>query len=599
MPLVSSLVRASRAAVLSGLAACTAGQSPDAGPVPASAVAPSAGSGRSRLRDTLVLQPASPPEDGGYFRSHAVDLIHTTFRNGVAVQSTRFLLDKQVTEQRGRPVVHLVLTASADAPDPAVRADILLDRGTMALIRREDRDRDGLRAVIEAESTHVHGTIRSAKGRPPRSFDFTLAQPSFLGTFVDAAANAAELRDGLVLRVPTFGIEGRRGSTVWRYFLVRGPDTVRVQNRLFRAWLLEETATRRHPARRLWLTREPPYFPLELVYRSDGIVERIEQVERPSDDPLAVAAQSSSLDFLVASEASQGTLQAQVRAALAEVARRAPGSRLVKLRLFASGTDGVAEALREARRELRNGGNPLPVMSGVGVAGFPEPGRRVLLEATIERTHVTNPFGIGFFAGVASSDGGRALAGLARVVRESGTDSAGIRRVSCFYESLDQLNQATTALRTHFPSAEGAFVMSRESSRPVIECEAVGALARAPASPVEIFNLPGTPPSPLYSRAALVSTPKVILTGGIAVADSENAVRSMYDRISAAVAPLGGQLRNVVMADNYWITDSAREAMRAPRGQYFAGRVPAATGVFFTSLADDNRASLELVIACP
>jgi enamine deaminase RidA (YjgF/YER057c/UK114 family) len=317
------------------------------------------------------------------------------------------------------------------------------------------------------------------------------------------------------------------------------------------------------------------------------------------DFPTASVAETRSLEFHVA-PATAGSLDAQVRAALRELARRNRNAALVKLRVFAVGAAALDSSRLAIARALAHTNAPLPVLSLVGAAGFPDTTQLVEIESTAAGGHALNPQGVGFIAGVASPAGDRTVAGLARVAREAGIPSANVLRISCFYERADQVAPARAAIATAFPTAEASFVFSyAASSAPAIECEAVARLAAAPATPRQYFNLPGVPASPNYAHAALVATRTVVFAdAGMALDATDSSMHAMLERTKTAVARYGASLSSVVMGDNYWLTDAARDTLRLVRTQYFGGTVPAATGVFFTSLASEGAsAALELVVA--
>ena len=167
-----------------------------------------------------------------------------------------------------------------------------------------------------------------------------------------------------------------------------------------------------------------------------------------------------------------------------------------------------------------------------------------------------------------------------------------------FYESPDQSGGVKKAVADTFPAAEAAFVQSYASdTAPAVECEAVARLADSVAG-TRYFNLPGTAPSPNFSRAALVSATQLAFTGTVAaVGDTTASMRALLDRVQASLRPLGGSLHDVVMAGNYWITSTARDALRPVRNDAYGSTVPAATGVFVTSLAPPSgTVALELTV---
>ena len=228
-------------------------------------------------RDTLTLRPGSGAMDGRYLTPHLAEVTGTTTRAGVVVRTQHYTLDKSVTEERGRPLFRLRVDGLSDAPDPLLHVEVLLDHRTLALVHREDRGANGRRSSFDVDGSHVVGSIVPAADSMPVHVDFTLAEPAFLGSFLDAVANAAELHEGQVLRVPAFGLGASQRRLEWHHLRVIGGDTVRVRDHLANAWVVEESPGATFTSRRIWLLREPPYFPYDVTYFPDGSVQRVEQ----------------------------------------------------------------------------------------------------------------------------------------------------------------------------------------------------------------------------------------------------------------------------------------------------------------------------------
>jgi|HubBroStandDraft_6_1064221.scaffolds.fasta_scaffold09768_4 hypothetical protein len=222
---------------------------------------------RAQMGDTVTLSVGDPSIDGRYLTPHRAAMVVTVTKDGATVSSRSYLLDKFVTRWRGRPAFRLVLHAPPDAPDPMYRIESVLDRRTMALLHREERDGAGRFAIYDVDGARLTGRVQSGAGAAAESLDVALAQPSFLSVFVDAAINASPVRAGRVFRVPTFDVIGRR--TEWHVFHVTGRDSA--------AWVIQEDSTARVRRRRIWLTREPPFFPLDITDLPDGSVRRIAQ----------------------------------------------------------------------------------------------------------------------------------------------------------------------------------------------------------------------------------------------------------------------------------------------------------------------------------
>jgi enamine deaminase RidA (YjgF/YER057c/UK114 family) len=318
--------------------------------------------------------------------------------------------------------------------------------------------------------------------------------------------------------------------------------------------------------------------------------------------PSAVAGDTRRLEFHGASSSSTGTLERQIAAALEELFLKGNGATVLKLRVFAVGPEDLVAARQIIHNTFAMAKRPLPVLSLVGVAALPEQGQRVEIESVALGKNSLNPFGLAFLAGFASPRGGQTIDGLARVARESGLVMQDVTRVSCFYQSPEQVGAARTAIAGTFPAAESSFVLSVVADvNPVIECEAVARLNTPHSEEVRYFNLPGTTASPYFSRAVLVSAVRVIFTGAeMALGDSQQEARAPFDRAKKAVERLGGKMSDVVMGDHYWVTTSARDRNREVRGDYFGQTVPAASGVFFASLASAQATqAIEFVVAVP
>jgi enamine deaminase RidA (YjgF/YER057c/UK114 family) len=314
--------------------------------------------------------------------------------------------------------------------------------------------------------------------------------------------------------------------------------------------------------------------------------------------PDAAVGTTKSLTFHVAVRSTESSVEGQARAALDDLLRRDRGARIVRLRVFAVGSERLVMAQRVIGETLAARHIPLPALSLLGVQSLPGPGQLIEMESIGVGTRAINPHGLAFLAGLASPTGEKTAAGLARVARAAGVSPTNVVRVSCFYESAEQLDGARKAVADTFPGAEAAFVQSYGSAAtPAVECEAVARLADTVGA-TRYFNLPGTTPSPNFSRAALVSASQLAFTGTVvALGDSASDMHVLLDRVQTSLTPLGGTLHDVAMAGNYWLTGAARDALRPARNEAYGSTVPAATGVFMTSLAPVNgTVALELTV---
>jgi len=129
--------------------------------------------------------------------------------------------------------------------------------------------------MADVNGAHVTGRTQSGRDAESVVFDFTLDTPSYFFPFLDAAVNATVPHDGEIFKIPTFDFSTRRRE--WHTYRVSGRDHIRVKGRKVDAWIIEEDGQVHYKVRKIWLIKEPPYFPLDLRYLPDGSVRRVEQ----------------------------------------------------------------------------------------------------------------------------------------------------------------------------------------------------------------------------------------------------------------------------------------------------------------------------------
>jgi enamine deaminase RidA (YjgF/YER057c/UK114 family) len=227
-------------------------------------------------RDTIVLLPGSAAIDGRFLSAHASEVTQTVTRDGAIVQSRHYTIDKRIGVDRGREVYRLRIAGRDDASKLPFSADISIDHRTMALVHRDDRDATGRSTVVDIDGAHVVGAAKTANSERTEPVDFTLEQPAFHSSFLDAAVNATSLHEGAVYRVPTFGLGASQRKVDWHIVRVARRDSVRVNDHFAAAWVVED-ALANGGSRTIWLLREPPFFPLEIARLPDGTVVRTEQ----------------------------------------------------------------------------------------------------------------------------------------------------------------------------------------------------------------------------------------------------------------------------------------------------------------------------------
>ncbi|MEO7454909.1 MAG: hypothetical protein ABIY52_01510 [Gemmatimonadaceae bacterium] len=227
--------------------------------------------------DTITLGRGNAFVDGSVYVPHLARVKQSISRNGQEGQSFSFTNDLTLATRDGRPVIRIESRAQPGSPDPTWHLETVMDRRTTELLFREARSARQ-QVTFAVDAGHVHGQAKIDRDTAAQAIDFQLDVPAFLDAVMDGTLGAIHFRQGLVVRIPTFGAAPAARTPKWREFTVTGRDTVAVGTRRVPAWVVEERGT---PRSRIWFIDEPPYVPLWLTYLPDGAIARLEQELMP------------------------------------------------------------------------------------------------------------------------------------------------------------------------------------------------------------------------------------------------------------------------------------------------------------------------------
>ena len=267
--------------------------------------------------------------------------------------------------------------------------------------------------------------------------------------------------------------------------------------------------------------------------------QALEVVPQP---PEAILAETGRLSFQVSPLSDKGLLSQQVRGALKALARLNHGATIVKLRAFVAGSGDLRRVKDIVAEDFAGRKQPLPAVTTIQVGTLPLVGAQVVIEAVSSEKKVVNPSGVAFVPAAESANAAAAVAGLDSAMSEAGVKAADVLRITCFLSSLDNAQEARSAVSAAFPSAAANFVqMQRLGLAPQVFCEGAARLTTAPASPVVVG-----------SGVVLVNTPKLLLTSTqLVFRDQDADFRLAYQRLAKTMAPLGGTFKDVFWAGNY------------------------------------------------
>jgi enamine deaminase RidA (YjgF/YER057c/UK114 family) len=325
--------------------------------------------------------------------------------------------------------------------------------------------------------------------------------------------------------------------------------------------------------------------------------DETQTLQVPKDLPNAVVAETRRLVFQVTPLSAKGLLSQQVRDAVKALFRLSGTSSVVKVRAFVAGTgdvrrvrDIVSEAFTDKRQSL-------PALSVVQVGALPLEGAQVVLESIAVAKKEVSDYGMVFIAGQGASSNNprdpvqplaeKALAALRTAVKAAGSDLGDVARVTCFLSSLEQGQQVRQMFAAEYPHAAFDYVQTqRAPARASAECEAVASLRWQTGSALHLLNPDGLTKSPNYSQIAMVSSPRVVLTGTqVSFGYQDSDARLAFQRLDKALEQSGSSLRRAAMVHYYPLSQSLAEQVRKVRVEFLdMSRPPAATMLAFEGL---------------
>jgi enamine deaminase RidA (YjgF/YER057c/UK114 family) len=317
--------------------------------------------------------------------------------------------------------------------------------------------------------------------------------------------------------------------------------------------------------------------------------------------PIAVVADTDRLAFQVSPLSSKGLFTPQTREALKGLLRSSHGT-IVKLRVFVAGSGNmrrVGELVGEAFADKRAA---LPALSVVQVGALPLEGAQVVIETIEMEKRSVNPNGIAFVSGQAAQNAEKSIEQLKSALRGGGMEPEDALLVTCFVSSLEEQKNTQELMKENFPGAALNYVqMQREPVMPAAECEAVARARAVAPEPISFLNPPALDKSPHYSQIALVTSPKLVITGTqLAFGSQESDVKLAFERLGKALSGSNARFVHVVMSHLYLTSGALTARVRSVRASYYTGAdPPASTMLPFEGLPSLDASFAMDVVAVP
>jgi enamine deaminase RidA (YjgF/YER057c/UK114 family) len=226
----------------------------------------------------------------------------------------------------------------------------------------------------------------------------------------------------------------------------------------------------------------------------------------PPNLPMALAADTASLDFHISPLLKTGGLSAQIRRSLNDLIRDTHGETIVKLRAFVAGAGDARRVEAEAAEIFSERRLPLPVLSILQVGGLDDTAAQVVIEAVVSTPRTVNPNGLAFIAGQHGATLREALEKMKQAASAATVEPDHLVTMTCFTSRIEDYEATRASVLKIFPRTAFNLVQAvRDPKSDASMCEAVGQLSQAPAQG-EVVWLKG-------ARATLVNSQQLVFTG--------------------------------------------------------------------------------------
>ncbi len=225
----------------------------------------------------------------------------------------------------------------------------------------------------------------------------------------------------------------------------------------------------------------------------------------PPELPMALAAETETLDFHISPLLHSGGLAAQIRQSLGDLIRDTHGETIVKLRAFVAGAGDARRVQAEAADLFTERKLPLPVLSVLQVGALGDEAAKVVIEAVVSTHKPVNPHGLAFVAGQTGASLKDAVEKLAGSVKAAGIAPESLLTTTCFTSMIENYGATRASLLNVFPNTSVNLVQAlRDPPSDASMCEAIGQLSQTPAKEVVWLS---------DNRTTLVNSRRLIFTG--------------------------------------------------------------------------------------
>jgi enamine deaminase RidA (YjgF/YER057c/UK114 family) len=226
----------------------------------------------------------------------------------------------------------------------------------------------------------------------------------------------------------------------------------------------------------------------------------------PPQLPMALAADTATLDFHISPLLRAGGLSAQIRQSLNDLIRDTHGETIVKLRAFVAGAGDSRRVEADVGQLFTDKKLPLPVLSIVQVGGLGDERANVVIEAVVATRRILNPNGLAFLTGQTGNGFAQAFERLRASANAAAIAPDRVLKCTCFTSGTESDDTIRAAIQAAFPNSAINIVQPlRDPANEASMCEAVGQLSQPPTQGPVVWLK--------NARATLVNSHQLVFTG--------------------------------------------------------------------------------------
>ena len=230
------------------------------------------------VADTIRIAVGGPSVNASFMEPHRARVIVERQVGSSWEVSAEWINELTLGDSAGKRVQRWVTTGTRQAPNGGqIKWQIFqtYDHTTLAMYGYYYTSSAGADIRLTMEGPRIRGKRKTPADTVPADVDITLSEPAFYAGASDLPPIAAKLSEGMVMTMPVWQPGMTQVET--RVFTVTGRKDVKVRDKTWNAWVVEERAARGGTVLLLatwYMTEKAPYMVYAEQTTQDGTKQR-------------------------------------------------------------------------------------------------------------------------------------------------------------------------------------------------------------------------------------------------------------------------------------------------------------------------------------